>query len=62
MKDQAKTRLQLLFCRTPILSYALRFRSAKRYKAGQRQAYCARCERWKWPDQVCHIAEIRREP
>lgn len=62
MTEAAKNKLQLLFCRTPILSYALRFRSARRYKAGQRQAYCLTCKRWKWPDQLCRIADVRREP
>jgi hypothetical protein len=27
--------------------------SEERYKRGERQVFCTRCEKWRWPDRLC---------
>ena len=47
-------------CQTPKLSYMAAHADAnKRMKQGQSQVFCRVCQRWKWQDELCDIAETQ---
>lgn len=49
---------QITRCQTPRLGYiAAQTDARQRMKQGQQQVFCKTCQRWKWPDELCEIAE-----
>ena len=49
---------QIALCQAPALSYAASHADAdRRMKQGQRQVFCRACQRWKWPDTLCGLAD-----
>jgi len=47
-------------CQEPTLPYIAAHADAqRRMRKGQRQVYCKTCKRWKWPDELCPLADTQ---
>lgn len=59
---RARREAEIARCQTPTLPYLAWHDDAdRRVAAGERQVWCSRCERYKWPDVACARARVEQD-